>query len=134
MHLRTARRQQCLLADPPDIAPERRSETNGHVPKIGRCAGFDRVDIDNARQNTPRLPALWPLPTGQGLSRPRLTGREQKIGHAAAHQLLHHWQDSCANFIGGTTQKQFELETNGRARHCSSPPAIRCSISRADGM
>ena len=32
-------------------------------------------------------------------------------------------QASSANFIGGTT-KQLELETNGRARKFSSPPAI----------
>ncbi len=38
-------------------------------------------------------------------------------------------QLSSANFIGGTT-KQFEFETNGRARHLSSPPAIMCSRSK----
>src|SRR5258708_33744131 len=37
-------------------------------------------------------------------------------------------QASAANFIGGTT-KQFDWLTNGRSRHCRSPPAIRCSIS-----
>ncbi len=41
-------------------------------------------------------------------------------------------QLSVANFIGGTT-KQLELETNGRARHLSSPPAIMCSNSKAGG-
>ncbi len=41
-------------------------------------------------------------------------------------------QLSVANFIGGTT-KQLELETKGRARQVSSPPAIRCSISMASG-
>ena len=40
------------------------------------------------------------------------------------------WQDSVANFIGGTT-KQLELDINGRSRHLSSPPAIMCSISIA---
>ena len=37
-------------------------------------------------------------------------------------------QLSSANFIGGTT-KQFEFDTNGRARQAASPPANRCSIS-----
>ena len=36
-------------------------------------------------------------------------------------------QASWANLNGGTT-KQFEFDTNGRARHSASPPAIRCSI------
>ncbi len=40
-----------------------------------------------------------------------------------------HSSDSSANFIGGTT-KQLDWLTNGRARHCSSPPAMTCSISR----
>ena len=39
-------------------------------------------------------------------------------------------QASVANFIGGTT-KQLELDTKGRSRHLSSPPAIRCNISMA---
>ena len=37
-------------------------------------------------------------------------------------------QASTANFMGGTT-KQFDWLTNGRSRHCFSPPAIMCSIS-----
>jgi hypothetical protein len=37
-------------------------------------------------------------------------------------------QASVANFMGGTT-KQFDWLTNGRSRHCCSPPAIACSIS-----
>ena len=40
------------------------------------------------------------------------------------------WQDSVAKRKGGTT-KQLLLETNGRSRHLSSPPAMSCSIDTA---
>ncbi len=39
MHLRTARRQQRLLGLPPDIAPVRRSDTKGQVPKMHGAPG-----------------------------------------------------------------------------------------------
>ena len=39
-------------------------------------------------------------------------------------------QASSANFIGGTT-KQFDCDTNGRARHFSSDPATACRIAKA---
>ena len=38
-------------------------------------------------------------------------------------------QLSVANFIGGTT-KQFEFDTNGRARQACSDPATMCSSSK----
>ena len=40
------------------------------------------------------------------------------------------WQDSVAKRSGGTT-KQLLFETNGRARHLSSPPAMSWSIDTA---
>ena len=59
---------------------------------------------------------------------PACPADSSSIGMPARTQASIVMQLSSANFIGGTT-KQFELDTNGRARQAASPPATMCSIS-----
>ena len=66
----------------------------------------------------------------EGAVAPAIPAESSKTGIPCRIHCSMTSQLSVANFIGGTT-KQLELETKGRSRHLSSPPAIICNISMA---
>ena len=109
------------------MAPVRRSETKHQVPKIAGCPGLIALTYTRPARHSATSCARAPA-SAAGAVAPAWPAESNSTGMPPRTATSRHLHASVANFMGGTT-KQFDWLTNGRSRHCCSPPAIRCSIS-----
>ena len=102
---------------PPLIAPVRRSETNGHGPKIAGWPGTIEIDVDQGGEHLGNL-----LHDGagerRGAGRARLTGGQQQDRHAGAHSGF-----EAAAGVGRELQRRHH-EAVGHGHERPRPPAL----------
>ena len=111
--------------EPPDMAPVRRSETKGQVPRIAGAPGLIAFTYTSPPRHSAQAWDTVPARHG-GAVAPACPAESSNTGIPPSTATRRHSRASSANFIGGTT-KQFDWLTKGRARQASSPPATICN-------